>query len=205
MAVNQAFWEDQWFYPQANLDQQLIEQLGFLPGLREMLMVRQIHALEHATVWMLTEIAEQHPAAWRRHYGELGGMSTENGFYLYGAVDKLDLYRAVHSAGDRLRSGEWDLAVHPRCGTNLSVTMLLTAGLAGGAAFLLPKDPMTQLLGMGSAAAAALAIAPEMGRYAQRYITTAIPFNLVLDKIEETTSWQGNQHHFIKLSWQDAQ
>jgi hypothetical protein len=205
MAANNAFWEDQWFDPQVDLDQQLIEQLGFLPGLKEMLMVRQIHALEHATVWMLTEIAEQHPAEWRRNYGELGGMSTENGFYLYGNVDKVDLYRAVSHAGDRLRSGEWHLAVHPRCGTNLSVTMLLTAGLAGGAAWLLPKDPITQLLGMGSAAAAAMAIAPEIGRYAQRYITTAIPFNLAVGEIEESTDWQGNQSHFVKLSWQAVQ
>jgi hypothetical protein len=58
---------------------------------------------------------------------------------------------------------------------------------------------------MGSAAAAAMAIAPEIGRYAQRYITTAIPFNLAVGEIEESTDWQGNQSHFVKLSWQAVQ
>ncbi|AFY36781.1 hypothetical protein Lepto7376_0342 [[Leptolyngbya] sp. PCC 7376] len=203
--VNEPFWDEGWFVPQQTLDQELIAQLNFVPGLREALVVRQVHALEHGTVWMLTEIAEQFPAEWRRGYAELGGMSTEKGFYLYGAVDKTDLYRAVANAGDRLRSGEGNLAVHPRCGTNFSVTMFLTAGLAAGASWLLPKDPISQLVGMGTAAATAMAIAPEVGRYAQRYLTTAIPFNLAIEEIEESTDWTGNQSHFVRLRWQDSQ
>lgn len=198
-------WESEWFYPQVTLDQQLIEQLSFVPGLQETLMVRQVHALEHATVWMLTEIAEQHPTEWRQNYAELGGMSTDQGFHLYGKVDKTDLYRAVSQAGDRLRSGEWQLAVHPRCGTNFSVTVMLTAGLAGAASWLLPKDPLTQILGMGTAAATAMAIAPEMGRYAQQYITTAIPFNLALGTIEESSDVLGNPSHFVRTHWHNAQ
>ncbi|OKH17373.1 DUF6391 domain-containing protein [[Limnothrix rosea] IAM M-220] len=199
------FWDEGWFAPQQTLDQELITQLNFVPGLREALIVRQVHALEHATVWMLTEIAEQFPAKWRQGYAELGGMSTENGFYLYGAVDKVDLYRAVANAGDRLRNGEWHLAVHPRCGTNLSVGLFLTAGLAAGASWLLPKDPLSQLIGMGTAAATAMAIAPEVGRYAQRYLTTSIPFNLTMMEIEDSTDIAGNQSHFVRLRWQDAQ
>lgn len=205
MTANNLRWDNEWFAPQSTQDQDLIEQLGFLPGFKEMLIVRQVHALEHGTVWMLTELAEKYPAAWRTNYAELGGMSTENGFYLYGKVDKTDLYRAVSNAGDRLRSGEWNLAVHPRCGTNFSVTMLLTAGLASGASFLLPKDPFSQIVGMGTAAATALAIAPELGKYAQQYLTTAIPFNLALEEITESTDWSGNPSYFVRLRWQDAQ
>lgn len=205
MTANTPFWENDWSSPQATLDQELVAQLGFIPGLKELLMVRQVHALEHATVWMLTEFAEQYPAAWRQNYAELGGMSTEKGFHLYGEVDKVDLYRAVNTARDRLQSGEWHLAVHPRCGTNLSVTMLLTAGLTGGASFLMPKDPFSQLVGMGTAAATALAIAPEFGKYAQQYITTAIPFNLAVEKIEASTDWTGQPSQFVQVRWQAAQ
>jgi len=205
MTANNTFWEDDWFQPHQTLDQQLSEQLGFLPGFKEVLKVRQIHALEHGTVWALTQMAEKHQAAWRQNYSQLGGMSTEKGFYLYGSVDKTDLYRAVSEAGDRLRSGEWDLALHPRCGTNLYVTMLLTAGLAGGFSWLLPKDPLTQIIGVGGAAAAATVFAPEVGRYAQRYITTAIPFNLVLEEIDEKTDLQGKASYFVRLRWQNSQ
>jgi len=54
---------------------------------------------------------------------ELGGLSTDQGFYLYGQVNTAALERAVRVA-QRLTTGEWHLAVHPRCGTNLSVGML---------------------------------------------------------------------------------
>lgn len=205
MTANNFPWHSDWFAPQTHQDQDLIAQFGFLPGLKEMLFIRQAHALEHATVWVLTELAQKYPAAWRRNYAELAGMSTEQGFYLFGEVDKTDLYRAVSTAGDRLRSGEWHLAVHPRCGTNLSVTLFLTAGLAGGASFLLPKDPLTQLFGVGTAAATALAIAPDLGKYAQQYLTTAIPFNLSLEEIQENTDVYGNRSHFVQLRWQNAQ
>ncbi len=190
---------------QGSQDERLLAELGFLPGLQELLMLRQVHALEHGTVWVLTELAETQPNALRAHYGELSGMSTEQGFYLYGQVIESDLLQAIKTAGDRLRSGAWQLAVHPRCGTNLSVTMMLMAGLAGGAAWLFPKDPFSQLLGIGTAAATAMAIAPELGEYAQRYITTAIPFNLVFDNLVATEDWMGRPTHFVQLRWQNSQ
>ncbi|MFM7439275.1 MAG: hypothetical protein ACKO2V_11835, partial [Snowella sp.] len=46
-----------WFAPQPAQDSQLLQQLGFIPGLQEILLLRQIHALEHATVWVLSETA----------------------------------------------------------------------------------------------------------------------------------------------------
>jgi|GEM_PF-3387081 hypothetical protein len=41
--------------PRPTQDSELIQQLSFIPGLKETLMLRQIHALEHATVWVLSE------------------------------------------------------------------------------------------------------------------------------------------------------
>jgi len=38
----------------------LTQQLGFLPGLKEILTRRQVHALEHATVWLLTQNPQRH-------------------------------------------------------------------------------------------------------------------------------------------------
>jgi hypothetical protein len=42
-------------FPQPTQDADLLRQLSFIPGLKEILMIRQVHALEHATVWVLSE------------------------------------------------------------------------------------------------------------------------------------------------------
>ncbi|MBP0029809.1 DUF6391 domain-containing protein [Roseofilum sp. Guam] len=183
------------FVPQATQDREILEHLGFLPGVKEFLMVRQVHALEHATVWVLTESDRR---------GELlGGMSTEQGFYLYGSVNPQTLQQAVYSALNRITSGEWNLAVHPRCGTNLSVALLLTAGFTLGVNWLMPKDPLGQLLGVGVAAMSASELAPDLGPIAQRYVTTAIPFNLEIVRIEESQDMWGKPAHFVRVRWQD--
>ncbi|AFY33086.1 DUF6391 domain-containing protein [Calothrix sp. PCC 7507] len=186
-------------FPQPTQDTDLLQQLSFIPGLQEILMLRQVHALEHATVWVLSEDATNVQI----DNELLSGLSTEQGFYLYGEVNISDLRRAVSLALHRLTSGEWDLAVHPRCGTNLSVAMLLTAGLAVGVHLLLPFRPVEQLIGLGLAATTAAEIAPDLGSIAQRYLTTAIPFNLAVENITLTRDVWGRHGHFVKLCWRE--
>ncbi|MGB9776236.1 MAG: DUF6391 domain-containing protein [Anaerolineae bacterium] len=85
--------------------------------------VRRNHALEHATIHVLS-----------RRYRDLHvmGRSTPNGFILYGDLPTDVVYEAVQEALERLRAGERSLAVHPTCGTNA-----VAAGtLAGLGAFL---------------------------------------------------------------------
>ena len=43
------------FAPQRTQDADLLRQLDFVPGLKEVLTLRQVHALEHATVWVLSQ------------------------------------------------------------------------------------------------------------------------------------------------------
>lgn len=189
------------FAPQRTQDADLLRQLNFVPGLKEVLTLRQVHALEHATVWVLSQSG---PAATARADNDLlGGMSTDQGFYLYGRVNIAQLRQAVREALQRIASGEWDLAVHPRCGTNLSVAMLLTAGLAVGINLALPRGPILQLFGLGAAAAAAAQLAPDVGSLAQRYITTAIPFNLSVVDITVSQDFWGREAHFVRVRWVD--
>ncbi len=85
--------------------------------------VRRNHALEHATIHILS-----------RYYRDLHvmGRSTPNGFILYGDLPTDAVHKAVQEALERLRAGERHLAVHPTCGTNA-----VAAGtLAGLGAFL---------------------------------------------------------------------
>jgi len=187
-------------------DADLIKQLPFVPGLKEFLMLRQIHALEHATVWILSEsksVSLNTAKACQVDNELLGGLSTEQGFYLYGQVDKTELQRAVRIALQRLTSGEWSLAVHPRCGTNLSVTMLLTFGLAVGFHLLLPRGPIEQIVGLGAAAMTAAQLAPDLGILAQQYVTTAIPFNLAIEDITATRDVWGRLAHFVQVQWRE--
>lgn len=189
------------FSPNLTQDADLVQQFGFLPGLKELLMVRQVHALEHATVWVLSEAGASSAA---NAADALSGMSTDQGFYLYGDVDTTWLRWAVQTALRRLTSGEWNLAVHPRCGTNLSVGMLLAVGVGMGLHLVLPKDPIAQLMGIGLAATAATQLAPDVGSLAQRYVTTAIPFNLEVDDISSNRDRWGRAYHFVRVRWCEA-
>jgi Domain of unknown function (DUF6391) len=185
------------FAPQPTQDADLLQQLDFVPGLKEVLTLRQVHALEHATVWVLSQSGGTIGA----DNELLGGMSTDRGFYLYGRVNTVQLRAAVQSALLRISSGEWDLAVHPRCGTNLSVGMLLMAGLAVGINLTMPRGPILQFLGLGAAAAAAAQLAPDLGALAQRYVTTAIPFNLSVVDVSLTRDMWGREAHFVRVQW----
>lgn len=191
--------------PRSTQDSELLQQIGFIPGLKEILMLRQVHALEHATVWVLSGRATPPERARSSRSPSdnelLGGISTDQGFYLYGQVAAAELRQAVQEALRRITSGEWDLAVHPRCGTNLSVGMLLTVGLALGVHLLLPKGPIEQIVGLGVAATTATQLAPDLGGAAQRYITTAIPFNLAVTEVLTATDYWGRPAHFVQVQW----
>ncbi|NEP00019.1 MAG: hypothetical protein F6K58_15330 [Symploca sp. SIO2E9] len=203
------FWDFDFAAPQPTQDAELLRQLQFVPGLKEILMVRQVHALEHATVWVLSEgntanTTKNSATTMNSDNSSLGGLSTDKGFYLYGQVVNLaELKRAVSIALQRLTSGEWDLAVHPRCGTNLSVGMFLTASLTLATHLILPRGPIEQILGISLAAVTATQLAPDLGSLVQKYLTTAIPFNLAIIDIESTTDFWGNPSYFVKVCWQD--
>ena len=200
------FWGTDLVTPSQTQDVDLLRQLNFIPGLKELLMLRQVHALEHATVWVLSESSVGHSSSIVSSASSmdnelLGGMSTDQGFYLYGQVETMYLRRAVHQALQRVTEGEWNLAVHPRCGTNLSVSMLLTAGLALGIHWFLPRGPIEQLLGLGLATTMAAQLAPDLGSVAQQYVTTAIPFNLAIAGVTAIRDDWGRPTHFMRVRW----
>ena len=195
-----------YFHP--HQDAELLEQFGFIPGLKEFIILRQVHALEHATVWMLSDTFNFKKTKLSINNlstdnETIGGLSTEKGFYLYGEIDSLKLRRAVNLALLRLQQGDYNLALHPRCGTNSSVAAMLTTTMAMMAHFSLPKEPLHQIMGMGLAALTANYLAADLGMYVQKYITTAIPFNLKLQKITKIIDKSGNSGYFVRLNWID--
>ena len=195
-----------WFTPQKDQDATLLQQWGFIPGIKDLLVLRQVHALEHATVWMLSNLeAKKASIASRSDDNEtIGGVSTAQGFFLYGDINVVKLRKAVHLALTRLKKGEWDLAIHPRCGTNTSVAALLTTGMIVTTHLILPREPIGQLVGVGLATATASYLAPHIGMAVQKYVTTAIPFNLKILEIAQAIDMWGNPAYFVSLQWQTS-
>lgn len=85
--------------------------------------VRRNHGLEHATINVLIQ---------RNPNLSLVGRSDWGGFHIVGEVETGDLDSAAREAYSRLQAGESELALHPRCGTMLATTGVLS----GMAAFL---------------------------------------------------------------------
>ncbi len=125
--------------------------------------VRQNHAAEHATVHLLSA---------RGLNGRLVGRSDWGGFWLYGPVETEAVAAAVREGLARLQTGQGELAIHPRCGTNLAATALVTAAATMASAQIPWRTRWQQFLRVGAALLAALAVAPTVGLLAQRHLTT---------------------------------
>ncbi len=141
--------------------------------------IRRNHGLEHATIHILSQ---------RNGNLSLVGYSDWNGFSLYGPVDTSEVRHAANEALHRLRRGESNLAVHPRCGTVLATTGLLTALAAffaislGGSSsrrFRWESVPAAILAATGAAI-----LAQPLGLMVQeRYTVSGSPGNLEIKSI----------------------
>lgn len=126
--------------------------------------IRRNHALEHATVHLLSQRFPGQPMA---------GRSTPSGFYLYGNVPMEAVVAAAHEALERLRRGERHWAIHPGCGTNY-VASGTTAGLAAFLTLgLFPHRRRREVLPLVILAAVfALIAAQPLGPWLQDRVTT---------------------------------
>ena len=142
--------------------------------------VRRNHGFEHATIHILS-----------KKYANLSmvGRSDWNGFTLYGLVDTADVKQAAEEALNRLQQGEAQLAVHPRCGTVLATTGLLT-GLAAFLAIALDSSNPRSRFRWGAIPAAILGatfaavFAQPVGLFLQEnYTVDGNPGNLAIKQI----------------------
>jgi hypothetical protein len=140
--------------------------------------IQRNHGLEHATIHILS-----------RRNGNLSlvGRSDWNGFTLYGPVDTAEVKHAAQEALRRLRGGEAELAVHPRCGTVVATTGLLT-GLAAFIAIGLDNSRgrfrWATIPAAILAATLAAVVAQPLGLLLQeRYTTSGQPGNLEIKNV----------------------
>ena len=123
--------------------------------------VRQNHALEHATITILSGMVPDLSVTAR---------SSSDGFIVFGDVDLGLLRRAIEEALRRLLAGEAELAIHPNCGTNLAVGVsLVTIGTLLG---LASSRTRTRLVTAAASSLAGWVAARPLGEYVQRHFTT---------------------------------
>jgi hypothetical protein len=125
--------------------------------------VRQNHALEHATMHLLS---------WHNPQARIVGRSTPSGFLVYGPLDTRLVADAASEALVRLQQGEAHLAVHPRCGTNVVVTSILAGTAAFGATLGRPRSKIDRLPLALMAATVATIIAQPLAHRVQELVTT---------------------------------
>lgn len=149
--------------------------LSFTPLRR----TRRNHALEHATIHMLSR---------RVRPLKVGGYSTNSGFYLFGNPSAAQVETAAQEALTRLKKGEHTLAIPPNCGTNLVTTAALVMGVA--VAGLRTEKPLTQnrLSWTFSGIVMALIAAQPLGMALQKHFTTeGDPGDIEIDRIDSHT------------------
>jgi len=134
--------------------------------------LRQNHALEHATISLLIKKLDANV--------RIIGKSTFDGFYIYGNVPSKAVREAATDSLVRLKGGERELAVSPHCGTNIVI-----AGIMAGVACFIAlggKNRGQRLpLAIMMATGAILASQP-VGKAAQKYITTSSSLSDVVIK-----------------------
>ena len=125
--------------------------------------LRQNHALEHATIHVLSQ---------RRRDLRVLGRSDFLGFVLWGGLSTEEVASAALEALSRLQRGESELAVHPRCGTNLATSALLVASFSFVAMGGKDRSRWMRFPRLITAALAALLLAQPLGPWVQAYVTT---------------------------------
>jgi len=123
--------------------------------------IRQNHALEHATITILSGYASEL---------RISARSSSRGFVIFGDVDLGQLRRALDEALHRLQAGEAELAIHPNCGTNLVVGIsLLTVGTLLG---MTSSRAHTRIASTAISSVAGLMAARPLGEFVQKHFTT---------------------------------
>lgn len=155
--------------------------------------VRQNHALEHATIVLLSK---KFPDV------RLAGISSALGFFVFGDVPTEAILPAAQEALHLLRTTQPELAVHERCGTNLAVAGMLT-GLSAMAVAKM-RRPYSTANNVILASTAALILARPLGLQVQRYLTTQTPNpSMVIEKVTPLT-FLGTPSHFVSTDNPDA-
>ena len=155
--------------------------------------VKQNHALEHATIVLLSK---KYPDV------RLAGISFAAGFFVFGDLPTEAIYPAAQEALNLLRTTSPELAIHERCGTNLAVTGLLTSLSAMTVARM--RRPYGSFNNVVLATTAALILSRPLGLTVQRHVTTQTPNASMTILGVKPMSLFGTPAHFVSTDNPEA-
>lgn len=155
--------------------------------------VKQNHALEHATIVLLSK---KYPDV------RFAGISFAAGFFVFGDVPTEAILPAAEEALTLLRTTQPELAVHERCGTNLAVAGMLTGLSAMTVAKM--RRPFNTANNVILASTAALVLARPLGLTVQRYFTTQTPNPSMTIKSVKPMMLFGTPAHFVSTDNPEA-
>ena len=155
--------------------------------------VKQNHALEHATIVLLSR---QFPDV------RLAGISFAAGFFVFGELPTEAILPTAEEALKLLRTTSPEMAIHERCGTNLAVTGILTGVAAMTVAKM--RRPYNSVNNVILASTAALILARPLGLTVQRYVTTQTPNNSMVITGVRALSLFGTPAHFVSTDNPEA-
>ncbi len=148
--------------------------------------VKQNHALEHATIVLLSK---KYPDI------RLAGISFAAGFFVFGEVPTEVILPTAREALTLLRTTSPELAIHERCGTNLAVTAMLT-GLSAMAVARM-RRPYGTANNVILATTAAIILSRPLGLTVQRHFTTQTPNASMTITGVRSFSFFGTPAHFV--------
>ena len=155
--------------------------------------VKQNHALEHATIVLLS-----------RKYPEVrfAGISFAAGCFVFGDVPTEAILPAAQEALNLLRTTNPELAIHERCGTNLAVMGILSGLSAMTVARM--RRPYGTANNVILATTAAIILSRPLGLSVQRHVTTQTP-NPSMEILKATPfAVFGAPAHFVSTDNPDA-
>ena len=159
--------------------------------------IRKNHAMEHATIHLLTEALP---------HVSFGGWSFVKGFWILGKAELQDVQKAAEMAYARLNNGEKQLAVHPNCGTNVAVIGLCTAAAAMLTTLSTEEDEsgMTKFSAFTTAGMIGALAGKPLGPKVQEKITTDADVRSLSIVSISCSSFRGTPAFFIETSIDQA-
>ena len=155
--------------------------------------VKQNHALEHATIVLLS-----------RKYPEVrfAGISFAAGFFVFGDVPTEAILPAAQEALNVLRTTNPELAIHERCGTNLAVMGILSGLSAMTVARM--RRPYGTANNVILATTAAIILSRPLGLSVQRHVTTQTPnASMTITEVKAMNLF-GTPAHFVSTDNPEA-
>tara|TARA_B100000686_G_scaffold1981_1_gene2204 strand:- start:207 stop:734 length:528 start_codon:yes stop_codon:yes gene_type:complete len=155
--------------------------------------IRRNHAIEHATVSILTEQISKSAVI---------GFAVPSGFIIYSKSSKDEILSAANNGLNLMKTGDSEISISQFCGTNLVVAALLT----GVSTVLLSKilgKKSKNILNITNGFLLSALLSKPIGRIVQKYVTTDPNVKHIQIKNSRSLRVGTSYLHFISTAYDE--